>query len=460
MAIIDSAVPNWEELIQEAKRHLQALLRCDTTNPPGNEVLAATYLREQLVAESIEPRLIEPAPGRVSIWARLPGSGLARSLLLVSHTDVVPVEREQWHADPFGGEERDGFIYGRGAVDMKDMLAMELTLFLHFARQARATGQSLGRDLLLLSVADEEVGAKYGMSWIVENEPELVDAEYALNEGGGMGLDFGKQRIYMCEMAQKGSIHVTLRASGAPGHASIPHGDSAIARLARALTRITAAPLPMRVIPTSRRMIELLAATQSQPRRSMLLQIMNPILSERVLGLLPDKDAANALRAVLHSTTSPTLLQAGTALNVIPGEATAQLDCRIIPGETVKTLTAALRKRIRDPKVEVEADSFSPGYEMHITPLFTAIRHAIAAQEPDAIVAPYLFPAVSDSRFLAPRGVTTYGFVPHRPEPGVPPVQSLAHGHDERVSIANLEFGLKVLYSVIEEIGTVRSARP
>ena len=430
MAVVDSAALNWEALGQEAKRHLQALLRCDTTNPPGNEELAAAYIREQLVAEGIEPRLIEPAPGRVSVWARLQGSGIARPLLLVSHTDV----------DPFGGEEREGFIYGRGAVDMKGMLAMELTLFLHFARQAQVSDQRLDRDLLLLSVADEEVGAKYGMSWIVENEPELVDAEYALNEGGGMGLDFGKQRVYLCEMAQKGSIHITLLAKGA-------------------LTRITYAPLPMRIIPTSRRLIELLAATQTQPRRSLLLQVLNPLLSERVLSLLPDQDTANALRAMLHSTASPTLLQAGTALNVIPGEATAQLDCRIVPGETVETLTAALRKRIRDPKVVVKADSFSPGYEMQITPLFAAIQHAIAAQEPGALVAPYLFPAVSDSRFLAPRSVTAYGFVPHRPESGVPPVQSLAHGHDERVSVANLEFGLKVLHSVINEMSKTRSGQ-
>jgi len=440
MTVIDSATLNWEALAQEAKRHLQALLRCDTTTPPGNEELATAYLREQLVAEGIEPRLIEPAPGRVSVWARLQGSGIARPLLLVSHTDVVPVERDQWHADPFGGEEHDGFIYGRGAVDMKGMLAMELTLFLHFARQVQMSDQRLDRDLLLHSVADEEVGAKYGMSWIVENEPELVDAEYALNEGGGMGLDFGKQRVYLCEMAQKGSIHITLLAKGA-------------------LTRITYAPLPMRIIPTSRRLIELLAATQTQPRRSLLLQVLNPLLSERVLSLLPDQDTANALRAMLHSTASPTLLKAGTALNVIPGEATAQLDCRIVPGETVETLTAALRKRIRDPKVVVKADSFSPGYEMQITPLFAAIQHAIAAQEPGALVAPYLFPAVSDSRFLAPRSVTAYGFVPHRPESGVPPVQSLAHGHDERVSVANLEFGLKVLHSVINEMSKTRSGQ-
>lgn len=454
MTTIDSAALNWEALVHEAKRHLQELLRCNTTNPPGNEERAAAYLRTQLETEGLESRLIEPAPGRVSVWARLPGNGTVRPVLLVSHTDVVPVEVDHWHTDPFGGDERDGFIYGRGAVDMKDMLAMELTLFLHFARRARATGQPLGRDLLLLSVADEEVGGRHGMAWIVDHLPELVDAEYALNEGGGMGVDIGKQRLYLCEMAQKGAMHITLRAEGTPGHASIPHGDNAIARLARALIRITSAPLPMHVIPTTRRFLHLLASTQSQPRRSLLLQVMNPVLSERVLARFPDQNTANALRAMLHSTASPTLLQAGTARNVLPTEATAHMDCRIIPGQTVETLTAELRRRIRDPRVAVEAGTFTPGYELHPTALFSAIEHAITAQEPGALVAPYLFPAVSDSRFLAPRGITAYGFVPHRPEPSVPPIQALAHGHDERVSVANLEFGLKVLYAVIEELST------
>ena len=455
MAISNSVTLNWGALVDEAKGHLQALLRCDTTNPPGNEALAAAYLYEQLTAEGIEPRLIEPAAGRVSLWARLPGRGKARPLLLVSHTDVVPVERDQWRVDPFSGEERDGFIYGRGAVDMKDMLALELTLFLHFARQAHATGQLLNRDLLLLAVADEEVGGGMGMGWIVEHMPELVDAEYALNEGGGMGVDVGKQRIYLCEMAQKGGVRVRLRARGKPGHASIPHADNAIVRLARAISRISIAPLPMHVIPTTRRFVQMLASSQPQPQRALLLQALNPLLSEGVLRAMPDRDVANALRAFLHNTVSPTILQAGTALNVIPGEATAQLDCRIVPGQTAETLTAELRRRVADAQVVIEAEASSPGYEMQPTPLFTAIQHAIAAQEPDALVAPYLFPAVSDSRFLVSCGVIPYGFVPHRPEPGVPAVQSLAHGHDERVSIANLEFGLKALYQVIGEMSNL-----
>ncbi len=440
---------DWDALTAEAARHLQALLRCDTINPPGNEYLAAAYLREQLLAEGIEPQLIEPAPGRVSLYARLPGTGAQRPLLLVSHTDVVPVERARWSADPFGGEIRDGFIYGRGAVDMKDMLALELTLFLHFARQARTTGQRLSRDLVLLAVADEEDGGALGMGWIVANMPDLLDAEYALNEGGGMGVELGGQRIYLCEMAQKGSIRVTLRAQGLPGHASIPHGNQAVAHLARAISRLTAGPLPMHVIPTVRRFITILADTQPRAQRAVLRQTLNPLLSEAVLARLPDPNLANALRALLHNTATPTLLRAGTALNVIPSEATVQVDCRIIPGTTPASLTAELRQRIPDPAIAIEAEPHSPGYEMQRTPLFDAIQHAIAQQEPRAVVAPYLFPAVSDSRYLAPRGITAYGFVPHQPEPGVPPVQSLAHGHDERISIANLTFGVRVLHDVI-----------
>ncbi|MBA3825161.1 MAG: M20/M25/M40 family metallo-hydrolase [Ktedonobacterales bacterium] len=439
-------------LTAEAQRHLVALLRCDTTNPPGNEYLAAAYLRDQLAAEDIEARLIEPAPGRVSVWARLAGSGAARPLLLVSHTDVVPVERAKWTTDPFGGEERDGFIYGRGAVDMKDMLALELTLFLHFARRVRATGQPLRRDLILLAVADEEDSGTHGMQWICEHMPELVAAEYALNEGGGMGIDLGKQRIYPCEMAQKGAMRVTLRAQGAPGHAAVPHGDLAVRRLAQALERLTAAPLPMHVIPTVRRFIGVIAATQVGAQRAMLGQLTNPMLSERVLAALPNHDVANALRAMLHTTASPTILTAGTALNVIPSEASAQVDCRVIPGQTPEMVRGEIARRIGDPRVVIDIDPLSPGYEMPQTALFDALGRAIATHDPGAVVAPYLFPAVSDSRYLAPRGVIAYGFVPHQPEAGVPPVQSLAHGHDERVSVANLHFGLRVLHDTVQDI--------
>ena len=443
-----------DDLAAEAVRHLTALLRCDTTNPPGNEATAIAYIREQLVADGIEPEIVEPAPGRANLYARLRGTGAQRPLLLLSHVDVVPVERDKWTADPFGGELRDGFIYGRGAVDMKDMAAMELTLFLHFARSQRETGATLSRDLVLLAVADEEQFGTFGMAWIVEHKLEWLDAEYALNEGGGTTVEMGGQRVYLCEAAQKGSALLTLHAHGKPGHASIPHRDNAIARLSRAIATLTNYPQPLHVIPTTRRLIELLADLQKQPQKNIFLQTLNPLLSDRVLGIMPNQDVANGLRAMLHNTISPTLISAGTALNVIPSEATAYCDVRLLPGQTGESLAGDVRRRVRDKQVEVIVEAKSLGYEMRSdTPLFAAISAAVATHDPHAIVAPYLFPAVSDSRFLAPLGIIPYGFIPHQPEPGVPPVQSLAHGHDERVSVANIAFGLHVLYDTLSTMG-------
>ena len=439
-----------DALAFEAVRHLRALLRLDTTNPPGNEYLAATYLRDQLAVEGVATELIEPTPGRVSIHARLPGTGTRRPLLLVSHTDVVPVERDRWSVDPFSGEERDGFIYGRGAVDMKQMTAIQLTLLLHWARRARADGHQFARDISMLAVADEEQSGRHGMQWIVANRPDLVDVEFALNEGGGFGNRFGQATIYPCEGAQKGSAQVTLRATGKPGHAAFPHSDTAVVRLGRALVQLGRAPLPLHVIPTTRRFIETLAGQLGPVRGTALRQLLNPQRNRWAARQIPDADIANALQAMLHNTASPTILQAGQALNVIPSEAIARIDLRTIPGQSPDDLAAELRRRIPDPQVAIEIDAQSGGYELPFeTPLFAAIQAAIAQHDPGARVAPYLFPAVSDSRYLAPRGVIAYGFIPHRAEPGVPAVQSLAHGHDERVSVANVGFGLRVLQDAI-----------
>ncbi|GCE21724.1 M20/M25/M40 family metallo-hydrolase [Dictyobacter kobayashii] len=449
------AIPDLDTLAAEAVRHLQALLRCQTVNLPGNEYLAVDYLRSQLEQEAgIEIRILEPAPGRQSIWARVRGSGAQRPLLLLSHTDVVPVERDHWTVDPFSGEIHNGYIYGRGAADMKQMTAMELTLLLHMARQVREGGPLPGRDIILLAVADEERSGTWGMRWVVENMPELVDAEYALNEGGGFAFELGGQRLYVCETAQKGCAHITLRASGTPGHGSVPHNDNAIARLARAIRRLHTTPLPMHVTPTTRTFLQALAATQTRARGLLLQQVLNPALSEMILkGLEPG--IANPLRAMLHNTASPTILQAGTAgaINVIPSEATVQLDGRNIPGQTPEAFEREIRNRIADPKIAITLEQEKPGHELpSATPLFTALNAAIAAADPGASVVPYLLPAVSDSSYLAARGVICYGFIPTRPEPGLPSPHELAHGHDERVSVANIQFGMQVLTRTLMQL--------
>ena len=377
-----------EALAGEALRHLQALLRCNTTE---SEAAAIAYLREQLAAEGIDSRIIEPTPSRPSLWARLPGDGAKRPLLLLSHVDVVPVEREQWTMDPFGGGIRDGYIYGRGAIDMKGMLAKQLTLFLHFARCTRQPGQRLQRDLLLLSVADEEHGGTHGMQWIAEHEPGLfAPAEFALNEGGGFAFDLGSKRLYVCEVAQKGIAPVTLRARGTPGHGAVPHhGTSAIARLARAIGRVESGPLPLHMTAAMRQFVAAIAATQSPIQRAIVRQLGNPLFSQAVLRLMP---TPNALRAMLCNTAVPTVIRAGEAINVVPGEATALLDGRLLPGQTGEMFAAELRRRIADAQVEVQVEVGLLGYEQSAqTPLFSALEAAIAAHDPGALVVPYLF---------------------------------------------------------------------
>lgn len=441
---------NWDALTNEAVKHLQALIRCNTANSPGNEGPAISYIHERLIAEGIDARIIEPTPGRPNLWARLQGLGSKRPLLLLSHVDVVPVEREHWTVDPFGGEICDGYIYGRGAVDMKGMTAKQLTLFLYLSRRVNETGEPLDRDLILLVVADEEHNSTHGMAWIAEHEPALLDAEYALNEGGGFTLNLRGQRIYVCATAEKGRVLVTLRARGLPGHSAVPHNNHAITRLARALHRLAASPLPLHATTTVQQFIHALAQTQPQPKRLLLPQILNPLFSETVLRTLPDVSTANGLRAMLHNTASPTMLEAGTALNVIPSEAVAHLDGRIIPGQTVETLVQELRARVSDPHVEISTELIALGHESSAdTELFRAIKTAIATHDPGAMVVPYLLPALTDSRFLVKRGVAVYGFDPMQPEPGWPGPLKMAHGHDERISVANIEFGLRVLYDAI-----------
>ncbi|GHO70361.1 peptidase M20 [Ktedonobacter sp. SOSP1-52] len=442
-----------EELAAEAVKHLQALLRCKTVNPPGNESTAIEYIRSQFEAEGIEYRVLEAAPGRVNIWARIRGNGTKRPLLLLSHVDVVPVEREHWSVDPFGGTIQNGYIYGRGAVDTKSLTAKELTLFLHAARQAKAGEMTLSRDLIFLAVADEEQGGTYGMGWIVKNAPELIDVEYALNEGGGFAVEVGGKRIYVCSTAEKGNALIKLRATGDPGHGSVPHQRNAISRLANAVRRVSLAPLPLHVTATARALIATLAQTQKQPQQSLLPLVLNPLLSESLLGTL-DTYIADALRAMLHNTASPTLLQAGYASNVIPGEATATLDGRLLPGQTPEMFVAELQRRISDPNVAVEVEGVTfNGHECEQgTELFTAIRDALAMHDPQALISPYLLPAMTDSRFLVPRGIIAYGFDPMMPEPGWPSPQQMAHGHDERISVANVAFGLRVLQRVVTQI--------
>lgn len=433
------------EAKDEAVKHLQELIRIKTVNPPGNETPAAEYVAETLSREGIEVKVIESAPGRGNVIARLRGRGEAGPLLLLSHLDVVPVEEAHWERDPFGGEIVDGYIWGRGAVDAKQLTVMEMMCLIQLKRE----GLSLKRDVIMAATADEEMGGTMGVKWLLENHPELLECEYALNEGGGYGIEFAGRRYYVCDTAEKSPCWIRVKAKGKPGHASTPKDDNAVLKLAEALVRLGKARLPMHRTATVERFIKALARDQGFPISWLFPLILNPFFEPIILRYLPDrKRLAPVFRAFLHNTATPTVLRAGQKTNVIPSEAEAEIDCRVLPGQTKETLLAEIRPYL-GPDVEIEVLLEPEPFETHYeTELFRTFQEVIAEEDPGAKVIPYMLPATTDSRFLAKRGVKVYGFSPMKYDPECNFLE-LAHAHNERISIESLLFGVRVLYKVV-----------
>jgi len=446
---MDAHSLDWDTITDEVTQHLQALVRFNTTNPPGNETPAAEYVRDVLTAEGIEATLLESAPGRGNVVARLRGDGSARPLLLLSHLDVVPAEADEWEHDPFGGELIDGYVWGRGTVDTKQLTAMHMVVLM----QLKRSGLPLRRDVILAATADEEVGGRYGLGWLLEEHPQLLDAEYALNEGGGVGIPVGKRYLYVCQTAEKGVCWLKVRARGQPGHGSTPTGDNAVVRLSEALARLGRASLPRHPVNTVAAFVKGLASLTPFPAGLMSLVLsssLGPTLIRRATG---NTMLAAVLQAMQRNTATPTVLRAGQKTNVIPAVAEAEVDGRLLPGQTPDDLLRELRP-ILGPDIEVEITGTSTPYETdYHSPLYELITQVLKEYDPEAIVVPFMLTGSTDGRFLAARGVKVYGFSPYRQEPGVS-VFELAHGRNERISLENLRFGTRVLWDVVSRFVT------
>ena len=409
----------WERFEQETLANLQALIRLDTTNPPGNERRAADFIAQILIAAPIETMIIEPKPKRANLIARFPGSDRGKSpLMLSSHTDVVPVEPAHWTRSPFGGEIADGCIWGRGAIDMKAKCAMDLGVMLALKR----AGITPERDLILAAVADEEAGSELGARFLVEQHPDLVRACFVLIETGGFTLFIGERRYYPIQVAEKGFVTVRMTVSGAPGHGSMPRTDTAIGWMAELITRIGRTPMRRRVTPLMRRVLD-------------------------DLGIAPEK-APPLFRPMLGNTVTPTILRAGYKDNVIPGEATVVLDGRTLPGEDERSFIAELREIIGpEPKLDV-IKSAAPAEANPDTPLFRLIAQRTEAADPGAHAIPWMLPGATDSKFYAQLGAVCYGFAPVKLDPKMP-FGSLYHGNDERMPIAGLRWGLRLYTEIV-----------
>ncbi len=438
---------DWNRAGEEAVRWLQELVRFDTTNPPGNELPLVRHAAERLTAEGLAPQVLESEPERGNLVVRLKGDGSERPLLLLSHLDVVPAEPEKWTHPPFAAEVAEGHVWGRGAVDSKLTTAVDLQVLLLCKR----LGLPLKRDLVVVAAADEEMGATDGVRWLVENHPEVFDAEYGINEGGGFALLVDGHPIYTCQVAEKGSANLNLVARGRPGHSSVPHEDNAIFHLARALDTLGQQKMPHRAPDSARAFFEGAAAAQKRPEvRELLLAMLDPEQHTAALERLPVNEATRLMfDAMVRNTCAPTILEAGVKRNVIPSEATARLSGRPLPGVDEAGFVQEAREMVGEG-VEYELEGvFHPGVEFsHETPLFEAIQGSMARLDPEGVVAPYMVTGGTDARCLTGLDIQVYGFIPMRYEPGMD-FFDLCHGHDERVSTDNVRFAVQVLFDVV-----------
>lgn len=437
--------PDWKRVSAETVTRLQTLLRFDTTNPPGNEMPPARYLERELRGAGIETVLLEPAPNRAALVGRLRGTGAKRPIILLAHMDVVGVERDKWSCDPFSGEVRDGYVYGRGAIDDKGMVAANLTTILELGALVRSTGKLFERDVLFVATADEEAGGEWGMGWIIEHHPELVDAEYALNEGGRTRIVEGGKTYLAVQSAEKVSHVVTVTAPGPAGHAAVPLPDNAIFRLARAVARIADHVEPLHLTTITRRFFADLAPVWPDPGEADAMRALasdDRNLRERGATVL---SGIAVFDAVLRNGISATMLTGGIRHNVIPATAGAEFNIRTLPGESVDDVIARLRAAIDDREIRIEvtqrgeeAPASDPDSEM-----FAAIAASVREIRPDIAVVPYLSTGVTDSARLRRIGVKAYGILPF---PMVQEDEERMHGHDERVPVESLHFGTRLIY--------------
>jgi acetylornithine deacetylase/succinyl-diaminopimelate desuccinylase-like protein len=437
-------------LADDARRLCQALLRMNTTNPPGHERICAEYLAQDLAEVGYEPELLEAQPGRTNLVVRHRGTGALPPLLLTAHRDGVEADASKWRPPPVSGEEHEGCLWGRGAIDMKNMAAMCTAIM----RRLAATRTVLARDIIFAAVADEEAGCDLGSRFLVEQHRSLVEAEYAIGESGGFSLHLGDTTFSPIQVAEKGFCWVRARITGTPGHGSLPRPDSAVTRLGEALTALGRARLPVHPTRPVAEFLDGLRARQPALIQPLLRLISRPELLSRITRLVPNAAASRQFTALLSNTASATVVRAGAKTNVIPGVAEFEIDGRILPGQTNDDLLRELRA-VLGPDVELEIITSAPPVvtEPVASPLFDSIQRQILQREPDAVVIPYLIPGFTDAKYFSQTGARWYGFSPVKieRESGIR-FADMFHGHDERIPIAGLAWGVEVLDAVVREI--------
>ncbi len=434
---------DWAAVEQEAGDLLSRYIRVDTTNPPGNEIAAALFWKEVLAKDGLDAQVFESQPGRGVVYARLKGSGEKKALILLHHLDVVPAVKTDWEIEPFGGIIKDGYVYGRGAIDCKGVAVAQF-MALALLKRLRLP---LKRDIIFLGTADEETGGHSGAGWFVENHSDLIaDAEFLLTEGGGIRVHNG-QRSYNVDIAEKAPCWLQLDAHGPAGHGSMPLPETAVTRLIRALEKIRHHETEVKVIPAVQAYFSALAEREEPTKADQYRNLERALADPKFFKEFTNNPAHNAL---IRNTISPTVLEGSNKTNVIPSHARAQLDCRLLPGEDPQQFVTMLEKVVGDPEVRFSILlNFPPLASEVETDLFRAIRTVAEKHDPQAPVVPAVLGGFTDAHYFRRKGIVSYGFT------GLSLAEDdtrRVHGTNERVPLASLWTGARSLLEIIREL--------
>lgn len=448
-AMPSSRVPaeHMQQYSELAVTWMQEYLRLDTTNPPGNEMRAVAFYKKILDQEGIENRVFEYAPGRGDLWARISHttSEAQPAIILLNHTDVVTSDASHWKVPPFSGEIRDGYLWGRGAQDMKDEGLAQLVVMVMLKREKIA----LDRDVIFLAVADEEADGT-GTDWFITNQRELLgNARFLINEGGENLLENGKVKYVGVDVGEKTTYWLHVVAHGRPGHGSRPNPDSAPNRLIRALNRILAYRTPLRVLPVVDEFLRDMAPYEP-PERAAEYRNVKKALEDKKFQ--EDVERDESLNFLLRDTITLTMLGGSGQTNVIPPEAWANLDVRILPGGDPKAVLEAVRRVVNDPNVTVEplnAEFRVANYSSTDNALFAAIREVSAKYFPGTPVVPHITSGYTENQRYRPLGMVAYGFNPYTAtdEEG-----NTEHGNDERIRVDEVRRGPRILFDVVARV--------
>ena len=446
-----------KEVEKEVTTLLADLIKIDTTNPPGKEMKAAKFIAEYLGKENLQSEIFESAPGRGSVVTRIKGSGEKSNLLLLSHLDVVAANPKEWTVEPFKGVIKDGYVYGRGAYDMKSMTAIEIMV----VKLLQKNNIRLKGDVVLAATADEEQGGEAGAGFMLRNHREKIWCPYLINEGGGLAFPSKQGYVFPVQTAEKGILWLKIKAKGTPGHGSMPNtADNAVLRMNKVVEKLGNYKAETIYVSTLKHFLAEMAKHDPELDPIFKRLLANPKESEQILDELSKQDHALAeeIRPRIKMTMAPTMIRGGIKENIIPSECEAIFDCRILPGQTIDGAMSLIRKLLGEvglDKLSFEFIQAHGGSESTTdTALYRSIVSVLRDFEPGCGVTPTLTTGGTDSRFFREAGSICYGFQPMIPDEPNDLLEKRMHGIDERITIENLVYGTSILYETVKRFMT------